>query len=90
MLQNMDICYHRSWMYNRLLSSRKGYTKFFLKGVEEFISFACQQLYFLSYKKIRCPCSKYKNQKYLSLDEVKVDLYKKEFVPNYWYWTSRG
>ena len=90
MLQNMDIRHHRSWMYNRLLPGRTGYTEIFLKGLEEFISFACQQPYFLSHGKIRCPCSKCKNQKYLSPDEVKVNLLKKGFVPNYWYWTSHG
>ena len=85
MLQNMDINHHRSWMYNRLLLGQKGYTDISLKGMKEFIFFACQQPYFESHGKIRYPYSKCKNQKYLSLDEVKVDLYKKRFAPNYWY-----
>ncbi|XP_038693762.1 uncharacterized protein LOC119991488 [Tripterygium wilfordii] len=86
----MDILEHRNWMYNRLLPGRKGITDNFLLGVEEFISFACQHPIFLSEGKLRCPCSKHKNQRYLTPDEVKVDLYRKGFTPNYWYWTSHG
>ena len=90
MVQNMDIFQLRSWMYNRLLPGRKGYTKEFLKDVEDFVLFACQQPNFQSEEKFRCPCCKCKNQRYLTTDEVKLHLYKKGFVPNYWYWTSHG
>ena len=89
MLQNMDIRHYRSWMYNRLLPGRQGYTDAFLNGVEEFVSFACQQED-LSNEKIRCPCSKCKNLKYLIPEEVKVHLYKKGFIPDYWYWICHG
>ena len=34
-----------------------------------------------------CPCSRHKNTIFLSVDEVKLDLYRKGFQPNYWYWT---
>ena len=85
----MNIRQYRSWMYNRLLSGQKGYTDEFLNGVEEFVSFACQQAN-SSNGKIRCPCSKCKNLKYLNPDEVRVHLYKKGFIPNYWYWTCHG
>ena len=86
----MDIFHLRSWMYNRLLPGRKGYTDEFVKGVEDFILFACQRPYFESEGTIRCPCCKCKNQRYLTTDEVKLHLYKTGFVPNYWYWTSHG
>ena len=33
---------------------------------------------------------KVQKSKVLNPDEVKVDLYKKRFLPNYWYWTSHG
>ena len=85
----MDIRQNRSWMYNRLMPGRKGYTDAFLNGVTEFVSFACQQAY-LSNGNIRCPCSKCKNLKYLDPEEVKVHLYKKGFIPDYWYWTCHG
>ena len=46
----MDIHQHCSWMYNRLMSSRKGYTNEFLNGIEEFFSFACQQAHLANEK----------------------------------------
>ena len=86
----MDICHYHSWMYNRLLPDRKGYTNEFLIGVELFIHFACRQPIFLNEKKIRCPCFKCKNTKYLTVEEVKIHLYKKGFKPDYQYWTEHG
>ena len=44
----------------------------------------------LSNRKIRCPCSKYKNLKFFYFEEVKVHLYKKWFIPGYWYWIRHG
>lgn len=85
----MDIRENRSWMYNRLMPGRKGYTDAFVNGVDEFVSFACQEAD-LSSGKIRCPCSKCKNLKFLDTEEVKVHLYRKGFIPNYWYWTCHG
>jgi len=85
----MDIRQNRSWMYNRLMSNRRGYNEVFLEGVDEFVSYACQERN-LSNGKIRCPCSKYKNLKFFHFEEVKVHLYKKGFIPAYWYWTCHG
>lgn len=85
----MDIRLTRSWMYNRLLPGRKGYTAAFEKGVEEFISFACKQEG-VSNNQIRCPCPLCKNIYHLDAELVKVHLYSKGFKPNYWYWTCHG
>ena len=79
----------RSWMYNRLMPGRKGYTNEFLNGVEEFVAFACQQAH-LAKGKIRCPCSKCRNMNYIMPEDVRVHLYRKGFVANYWYWTCHG
>ena len=89
MIQNMDIRQYHSWMYNRLMPGRRDYTNEFLDGVEEFVSFACQQAH-LANGKIRCPCSKCRNMNYILPEEVKVHLYRKGFVPDYWYWTCHG
>ncbi|RDX87334.1 hypothetical protein CR513_31204, partial [Mucuna pruriens] len=86
----MEMPTHRTWMYNRLLPSRKGYTTEFLKGVKEFIDFASQQPKYLSEGVIRCPCKLCKNEKHLTLDEVNVHILKKGFMVRYWYWTSHG
>lgn len=57
---------HRTWMYNRLLPGQKGYTTEFLKGVKDFIDFACQQPKYLNEGVIRCPCKLCKNAKHLT------------------------
>ncbi|CAJ2648225.1 unnamed protein product [Trifolium pratense] len=84
----MDIRQSRSWMYNRLMPGRRGLTDEFLKGVDEFVSFAIQRD--TSNKEIRCPCSKCKNMKFLDPEEVKVHIYSRGFKPDYWYWTCHG
>ena len=81
---------HRTWMYNRLLPGQKGYTTEFLKGVKDFIDFACQQPKYLNEGVIRCPCKLCKNAKHLTPEEVNVHIIKKGFTPRYWFWTSHG
>jgi len=71
------------------MSNRRGYNEAFLEGVDEFMSYACQERN-LSNGKIRCPCSKCKNLKFFHFEEVKVHLYKEGFIPGYWYWTCHG
>jgi len=78
----------RIWMYNRLLPSRKGLNEDFIKGVDEFVAFAITQEDFVSNYKIRCPCSRCQNMKFLNLDDVKIHLYKYGFVPDYYQWIS--
>ena len=41
--QIMDIRQNRYWMYDRFMSDRKGYKDAFLKGVDEFVSYACAE-----------------------------------------------
>ena len=67
----------------------KGYTNEFLNGVEEFVAFACQQAH-LAKGKIRSPYSKCTNINYIMCDKVRVHVYKRGFVANYWYWTCHG
>jgi len=82
----MDVHENRSWMYNRLLPGRKGYTEAFLNGVAEFVSFALGKTN-LSNGKITCPCTTCKNLNFLDSEDVKVHLYRRGFIPGYWYWT---
>ena len=88
--QDMEIPAHRIWMTNRLILGRRGCTHEFIRGVEEFDTFARLQPVYLREGKYRCPCSKCKNKKYLISTEVKVHLYKRGFMYGYWYWTSHG
>ena len=62
----------------------------FIRGVEEFDTFARLQLVYLREGKYRCPYSKCKNKKFLVPEDVKVHLYRKEFHACLWYWTSHG
>ncbi|XP_075106867.1 uncharacterized protein LOC142179877 [Nicotiana tabacum] len=39
---------------------------------------------------IRCPCVKYKCLHFFGSEDVKAHLYKKEFMDNYFVWTSHG
>ncbi|PHT37855.1 hypothetical protein CQW23_21428 [Capsicum baccatum] len=86
----MTIPEHRKWMINRLLPGKVAYTDEFIKGMEEFIKFACSQPKYLYEKIIRCPCKICKNIKHFTPDEVNVHIFKKGFIPGYWYWTSHG
>ncbi|KAI0504324.1 hypothetical protein KFK09_015276 [Dendrobium nobile] len=86
----MTIQEERYWMYNRLLLGRKGLTVEFIQGVETFIQVASQLPSFQLDKMFRCPCSKHKNLAFLKPDDVKLDLYRRGFLPNYWIWTSHG
>ena len=52
----------------------------FINGVEEFDRFACSQNEYMVNGVYRCPCTKCKNAKYLTPNDVKLRLYKKEFV----------
>jgi len=76
-------------MYDRLMYDRRGYKDAFLKGIGEFVSYACEETN-LSKGKIRCPYSKCKNLRFFYFEEVKVHLYKKGFIPEYWYGTCHG
>ncbi|CAK8533967.1 unnamed protein product [Lathyrus sativus] len=86
----MEIPPHRTWMYNRLLPGRSAHTYEFLKGVEEFINFACQQKEYLKNGVIRCPCKLCKNEDHLIPDEANTHIYQHGFAPEYWNWTCHG
>ncbi|KAL0928660.1 hypothetical protein M5K25_000569 [Dendrobium thyrsiflorum] len=77
-------------MYNRLAQGRKTLTDEFINGVNIFIETAKQLPSFISDGMFRCPCSKHKNQVHLRPDDIIVDLYRRGFMPQYWYWTSHG
>ncbi|XP_019246481.1 PREDICTED: uncharacterized protein LOC109226136 [Nicotiana attenuata] len=79
---------HRRWMYNRNHPNRTGLRDEFIEGVAEFIAKAQTLDDFLTGGRIRCPCVKCKCVKLLKSDEVKVHLYKKGFVENYYIWTA--
>ncbi|KAL0374151.1 UNVERIFIED_CONTAM: hypothetical protein Sradi_3330800 [Sesamum radiatum] len=77
-------------MYEKNLPRNVGIRQEFQDGVFEFINWAKTQHVFMDGEKIHCPCSKCKNGKYKSTEEVTYHLLRKGFVENYYNWTSHG
>ena len=82
--------FNRAWMYDRCYSGRRGLKESFVLGVEEFVRVVRQSRYFELEGGIRCPCIKCDCTRILTDEIVKVHLYKKGFIPNYWIWTLHG
>ncbi|XP_039135719.1 uncharacterized protein LOC120273141 [Dioscorea cayenensis subsp. rotundata] len=80
----------REWMYNRLVDGRRYINPEFLVGVETFVEYACHQPAFMDCDKIRCPCCKCQNRRYLLTDEVKLHLTRDGFVKDYYQWVCHG
>ncbi|XP_047333830.1 uncharacterized protein LOC124937589 isoform X1 [Impatiens glandulifera] len=76
----------RDWMYTRNPESMED----FLKGVQEFISFATTQLGYMDGEKIKCTCLKCRIQKYIKSDLCLSHLIKHGFMANYHTWSANG
>jgi len=79
---------YRSWINNRNYPNYLFFREEFIKEVNEFIRHAISHEPFQIGGMIRCPCVKCKCVKLLKSDKVKVHLYKKGFVENYYIWTA--
>jgi len=79
--------FNRAWMYDRCYSGRRGLKESFVIGVEEFVRTARQSRYFELEGGIRCPCITCDSTRILTDEIVKVHLYQKGFILNYWIWT---
>ncbi|XP_047270411.1 uncharacterized protein LOC124899548 [Capsicum annuum] len=84
-MNNLDC----SWMYERL-DGRGGLYSRFVTGVDEFIQFSCSQPNRMSGDKVRCPCAKYQNYKFMDVETVKCHLYQSGFIENYFIWKHQG
>ena len=67
-------------MYNRLIDERRFINSEFMFGVGSFIEYPRHQPALTDCDKIRCPCCKCQNRKFLLLDEVKLHLTRNGFV----------
>ncbi|XP_017974538.1 PREDICTED: uncharacterized protein LOC108661599 [Theobroma cacao] len=75
----------RSWMYCRL---QNGFiTTEFVNGVTEFINFACSKTTFMWKNKIRCPCTRCSNNKFLDKDKVTEHILNRGFTGAYTIWS---
>lgn len=81
--------HERDWMYRRL--DYNGFTSSeFESGVKEFVDFAISQYGDDGYNKIRCPCPKCDNLKWLDCDTVNSHLCASAFIQNYRLWIYHG
>lgn len=76
----------RSWMYRKNMPGGKGITEEFINGVNGFAKWVVAKSSYTGFKKIKCPYAKCKNKKYQDIETMKVHLYSKSFVPNYFNW----
>ncbi|KAM3289830.1 hypothetical protein P3S67_018119 [Capsicum chacoense] len=79
----------RSWMYESL-DGRGGLYSRFITRVDEFIQFACSQPNRMSGDKVRCPCAKCQNYKFMDVETIKCHLYQSGFIKNYFIWKRQG
>ncbi|XP_038975417.1 uncharacterized protein LOC120106535 [Phoenix dactylifera] len=81
--------FDRNWMYHRLCEN--GYIRAeFCDGVKGFLEFAFTQLEYCSGDKIRCPCIRCDNQKFLDRDTINIHLLRKGFTLGYSTWFAHG
>ncbi|XP_042441812.1 uncharacterized protein LOC122027062 isoform X3 [Zingiber officinale] len=80
----------RSWMYKKNLPERRGLTDEFIIGLKQFLDFASSNVEFMDGKKLRCPCRKCHNGKFLQSNQVEEHLCRFGFTPNYYNWTCHG
>ena len=81
----------REWMYTRLNDDEKGtINNDFVDEVDSFIAYACKQLGTYDVTELRCLCKKCHNRKFLKLDDVRVHLFRKRFVPEYYVCNRHG
>ena len=77
-------------MYNKNLSGHRGLTDEFRIGLELFLDFASSKYKFMDGNKLRCPCRKCGNGKFLVYDNIREHLCRFGFAPNYYNWTFHG
>ena len=80
--------FYRQLMYNRMSSDYLNPN--FIKRVHVFVQFAISQPEWADGPRIRCPCSKCKNRKFLEIENVKLHLVQKGFVGDYYEWRFHG
>ena len=65
-------------------------TNEFCTGLELFLDFTSSKYEFMDGNKLRCPCNKCSNGKFLVCDKVRKYLCRFGFTPNYYNWISHG
>ncbi|XP_021729830.1 uncharacterized protein LOC110696802 [Chenopodium quinoa] len=78
----------RSWMYERKVGH--SINPEFVKGVDEFLKYVEDHPESSNPNEVRCPCLKCKNKRLWDAETVKIHLYRKGFIPNYYEWMCHG
>ncbi|GAB2225378.1 hypothetical protein Droror1_Dr00006170 [Drosera rotundifolia] len=79
---------HREWMYQRV--EGRSLRNTFVRGVDEFIRFVTSVNIRNNPGYLKCPCMRYDCVPYLSVEQVKIHLYKFGFRPGYHVWDYHG
>ncbi|XP_021737588.1 uncharacterized protein LOC110704118 [Chenopodium quinoa] len=81
----------RWWMYDRYDGGNaRRIRQEFVEGVEQFIRFCEAHPESPGIDEVRCPCLLCKNRCLHDANIVKLHLYKKGFIPDYYEWVSHG
>ncbi|KAM3265345.1 hypothetical protein P3L10_002339 [Capsicum annuum] len=77
------------WMYERLDGRGALYSRFVIR-LDEFIQVVCSQQNRMGGGKVKCPCAKCQNYKFMDVKTIKCHLYQSGFVENYFIWKHQG
>ncbi|XP_048604928.1 uncharacterized protein LOC125582331 [Brassica napus] len=81
----------RAWMYKRIDEETGNFSREFVAGVEEFMTFAnSQELTQSNGGKFFCPCSICRNEKFLSGQKILKHIYSRGFMEDYYVWYNHG
>ncbi|XP_070010307.1 uncharacterized protein [Nicotiana sylvestris] len=81
---------HHTWMYNRNYPIRRGLREDFVEGVDDFIRHAMSLTPYQSEGVIKYPCVRCDCMKFEKPEVVKLHLYRKGFIKNYFVCTNHG
>ncbi|XP_056843150.1 uncharacterized protein LOC130495698 [Raphanus sativus] len=81
----------RDRMYKRIDEETENFSREFVAGVEEFMTFAnSQELMQNNGGKFFCPCSICKNEKFLPGQKILRHIYSRGFMEDYYVWYNHG
>ncbi|KAL9683795.1 hypothetical protein QQ045_021220 [Rhodiola kirilowii] len=87
----MELLYEgRRWMHEDAIHGSSYGNDVFIARVNQFVKIAVSNRHLSSDKKMRFPCTKCKNRRFIYIRMLEEHLYKYGFTPNYYNWTLHG
>ena len=91
MSENYNYSNFREWMYKRIDEDTGKFSKEFIAGVDQFMTFASSQPLAQSNSgKFFCTCSVCRNDKFLPGPKIWKHIYNRGFMPDYYVWYKHG